>query len=357
MKKSSVWSTRTIAEIGIFAALGYVLDFLAGTYSASLFPNGGSIGIAMICVFIVAFRRGSIAGLITGLLMGLLDMADGFYSIASTWNAVLGQILLDYVVAYAFAGFGAGLFRTLIVKANKKSLLITYVTIACIVGGLLKLLAHFLSGYIFWNTGVAEGWENFLGQPALYSFVYNGAYMLPCIVLSTLIMDVIASSQPSLITDYNTRFIIANKNLNENPGRISYEALVTLVASGIFFVFSLVYFIKSFSFEDYGADGKDYSFSKENLVCTIAGLIGIVISLIWFFKEKKHATYSIKYLGSILLLMGAVIFFYYLGVIIESEQGFNVYYETLKFVVGLIMFGSGLILSFTNFFTDKRALN
>ena len=51
-----------LAEIAIFAAIGYVLDVLAGAYS-NFFPNGGSIGIALLCVVIVTYRRGMIPGL------------------------------------------------------------------------------------------------------------------------------------------------------------------------------------------------------------------------------------------------------------------------------------------------------
>ena len=76
-EKEKTWSVKTIAEIAIFAALGYVLDMLAGIYSSPLFPNGGSLGIAMVCVFIISYRRGFLPGLITGLIMGLLDIADG----------------------------------------------------------------------------------------------------------------------------------------------------------------------------------------------------------------------------------------------------------------------------------------
>ena len=213
MKKGSILSTKAMAEIGIFAALGYVLDFLAGTYSKGLFVNGGSIGIALICVYIISFRRGIIAGTITGLIMGLLDIADGFYSIADNWNVVLAQVLLDYVVAYPAAGFGAGLFRKLVVSSKNKSQLISYASLGCVFGGLLKLLMHFLSGYLFW--GEYPAWEEFINQPALYSFLYNGAYMLPCIVLSTIVIDLVGAYQPQLLIDYNSSFFRKNNSNKE----------------------------------------------------------------------------------------------------------------------------------------------
>ena len=57
---------RFIAEIGIFTALGLVLDYAAGWYSNFIFPSGGSISIAMVPIFIIAFRWGLKGGLTVG---------------------------------------------------------------------------------------------------------------------------------------------------------------------------------------------------------------------------------------------------------------------------------------------------
>ena len=56
---------RTICEIGLFAALGFILDEIQGALSGSLFIAGGSIGFAMIAVLIIAYRRGLIPALVT----------------------------------------------------------------------------------------------------------------------------------------------------------------------------------------------------------------------------------------------------------------------------------------------------
>ena len=60
MKNVSVM--RLISEIGIFAAIGYVLDEIQGAYSIA-FVNGGSIGIAItfsilsIIAFLVCIKK------------------------------------------------------------------------------------------------------------------------------------------------------------------------------------------------------------------------------------------------------------------------------------------------------------
>ena len=88
-------TVRTITEVGMFAALGFVFDELQGILSKGIFVNGGSIGFAMIAVLIVAYRRGFIPAFLTGLLMGLLDIATSAYIL----NPM--QLVLDYILLYA----------------------------------------------------------------------------------------------------------------------------------------------------------------------------------------------------------------------------------------------------------------
>ena len=56
MKRTN--TIRTITEVGMFAALGFVFDELQGILSKGIFVNGGSIGIAMIAVLSIGYRRG-----------------------------------------------------------------------------------------------------------------------------------------------------------------------------------------------------------------------------------------------------------------------------------------------------------
>ena len=60
---------RTLCEIGIIAALGFVFDELQGILFKGIFVNGGSIGFAMVAVLVMAYRRGWLPALLTGLLM------------------------------------------------------------------------------------------------------------------------------------------------------------------------------------------------------------------------------------------------------------------------------------------------
>lgn len=201
-EKEKTWSVKTIAEIAIFSALGYVLDFLAGIYSSPLFPNGGSLGIAMVCVFIIAYRRGFLPGIITGLIMGLLDIADGFYVVsgANVWMTFL-QVALDYWIAYPLVGF-AGVFARLAKQADSGTKRTMYIIFGCLLGGLLKYMSHVLSGAIFWGSdsgSYAWDFKDSTIGPWAYSFIYNIAYMGPDIFLSTMVTCILVRVWPKMI--------------------------------------------------------------------------------------------------------------------------------------------------------------
>lgn len=195
MKKT--FSVRTMAEVAIFAALGYVLDFLAGAYSAPLFVNGGSIGVAMVCVYIMAYRRGFLPALLVGLIMGLLDIADGFFAIADVWYKAFAQVALDYWLAYPLVAF-AGLFKGMFDRSKTKKSKILAVVYGCSLGGVLKLISHVLSGVLFWSSDFQTTWG--ISNPFVYSLAYNGAYMIPCILLSLAIVLFIVSKYPKFLT-------------------------------------------------------------------------------------------------------------------------------------------------------------
>lgn len=168
---------RTVAEAAIMAALAFVLDLLQGVIFDAIpfFANGGSVGIAMLPIIILAVRRGPVVGFLAGLVTGILQMLGGVYAISSDWYKVMFQILLDYTLAYAICGLFAGFFKYLLSKKDAFHDL-TLISVAAFCGGLGKYLCHVLAGYFFWPN---EIW----GGPLAYSILYNGIYMLPSTIL------------------------------------------------------------------------------------------------------------------------------------------------------------------------------
>ena len=193
---------QIITEVGIMAALGFVIDELQSAISRGLFIAGGSIGFAMVCVIIMCYRRGFLAGLATGLIMSLLDVATGPYILAGAWYKAFLQLLLDYVLAYPVVAVAAS-FRNPYMKSETRQKKFLFLVLGCVCGGLAKLAIHYLAGILFWADPSNFAWDLTWMNPYLYCFVYNIAYMGPCIVLSIIICALIFWKAPFIYEQPN----------------------------------------------------------------------------------------------------------------------------------------------------------
>jgi thiamine transporter len=157
--KSSI-RTQIIAEIAVFTALSTALSLIAIVH----LPNGGSITAgAMVPMLWLALRRGSKVGIAAGVVYGLVQLAvlpQVYYPT---------QVLLDYPLAFGCLGL-AGLF---------KNHPITGVTIA--VTG--RFVMHLISGAIFFAQFAPAGMN-----PWVYSSIYNGSYMIPELMISSIVI-------------------------------------------------------------------------------------------------------------------------------------------------------------------------
>lgn len=193
MKKE--FTTKLIAEIAIFAAAAIALDFLSSGIWRFAFVNGGSVNLAVIPLIIITYRRGFLSGLICSIIVAFAQFLGGFYAIADTWYNVFFQIMLDYVVAFPLVAIGAGIFAKSFRSSNDLKKQTTLLILGSVIGTTLKFVSHFLSGVIFWSDSIS--WNAFNGMPILYSFVYNGAYCIPTIIIATIIVTIIFKKQPS----------------------------------------------------------------------------------------------------------------------------------------------------------------
>lgn len=207
-KENKFFTTRNIGEIAIFTALAFGLDFLQGGIFKGVFPNGGSIGIAMLPILVLAYRRGFTSSLVCATLLAFLQCFGGVYAISSSWYNVLFQILLDYILAYPVVAI-AGLFYKPFKKAETKKEQTKYLIIGSVLGGVAKFLTHFLSGFIFWAN------YDFAGGPVVYSIVYNGSYMLPNTILCTIILVLINLKAHNIF--------VVKENNKENEGELIHE--------------------------------------------------------------------------------------------------------------------------------------
>ena len=197
MQKSRVLNTRAIAEIAIFAAIAFILDFIQEKLFTFVpfFANGGSIGFAMVPVMLIALRRGVISGGICGLITSLLQMLGGMTVIGGDnwqWYDMLFQVLLDYTLTYPMVGLLAGIFSHFI-KNENKNINLLMVILAAVCGGLGKFLCHFLAGCIFWQSFEIFGSSV---TATVYSLIYNGLYCFPNIVICGIIIAVLYLKMP-----------------------------------------------------------------------------------------------------------------------------------------------------------------
>ena len=184
--KKSILSVRILAEIAIFAAIGFALDYLQGALWSGVFFNGGSIGLAMVPVFVISYRRGFIPGLLCGFVLSFAQLLGGSIIAVAFW-----QFMLDYILAYTVVGI-AGAFAGLYKNAKNFGFKLIWILVGCFVGGMLKYTSHVISGVLYW---LGNGKGTFLGvadNSALFSWVYNGAYCIPNIIISMVVMVIIA---------------------------------------------------------------------------------------------------------------------------------------------------------------------
>ena len=255
---------RTIVEVGIFAAIGFVLDELQGIAFASVFTAGGSIGFAMVAVLIIAYRRGWLPAIGVGLIMGLLDLITKAY-IITFW-----QVLLDYILPYALVGT-AGFFKPWFDKAQNDKTKILILCIGTLVGGLLKFLSHFIVGVLVWAP---MGYDWPIESEALYSFLYNIAFVGPSIILSAAIMVVLYKRAPKIIC-----VPVEEKEEDRQQHIKAYDYVINpaMITTGLFmFIFFLIKYIKDAKLSDKGWAYK-YSSNQDAVFLMFIGLLLVLI--------------------------------------------------------------------------------
>ncbi len=168
--------TKIMAECALLVALSTVLSFV----KIWNMPWGGSITLfSMLPVCYISVRHGIKWGLGSSFLYALLQLffgivLDGLLGWGLTAGTLIACILLDYVIAFTVLGL-SGVFAK---KGFSGIMAGTTLTVAA------RFVSHLLSGvYVFASAG--KLWEGFeTANTWLYSFVYNGCYMLPELIMT-----------------------------------------------------------------------------------------------------------------------------------------------------------------------------
>lgn len=170
-----------LAEIAIFSALGLILDKLV----LFTMPQGGSVSLVMLPILLVALRNGLTAGLLTGGIVGTIQLFYGGYFLN------VFQVFLDYALSYAGIGL-AGLVSPILRKQKDLKEASLIISLSGLLGGSIRLLATFLSGIIFYADYATPGMPVWL-----YSFTYNISYILPSTLLACLLLILLYKAQPN----------------------------------------------------------------------------------------------------------------------------------------------------------------
>ena len=203
--------TKRLTESAMLLSVAIVLELCSKMFIPEL-PFGGQVTlVSMLPVVLISYRHGVKWGLVSGVAYAMIEMAIGAKTVTAAFqpgyfgdgvmllNALI-MCALDYLVAFTVLGLG-GIFRDRIENRGKALCCGAIVALGC------RYLAHILSGYILF-AGWAEWFFTQEGFPAwgaslvaslspaalglLYSIVYNGMYMIPEMVLTTIAAALIA---------------------------------------------------------------------------------------------------------------------------------------------------------------------
>ena len=344
--KNTTNTVRTLCEIGIIAALGFVFDELQGILFKGIFVNGGSIGFAMIAVLVIAYRRGWLPAILTGLLMGLMDIATSAYILHPV------QLLLDYILPYAVVGL-VGLLRPLYIKSTNKSEKILWLIAGAVIGGLLKFTSHYLAGIIYWANPENFAWNLNQMNPYLYCFVYNIAFIGPSIILCAGLLVVIYLTAPQILMD---KAIIKSEQSNKEDILSAIIPSILIVSGLIIFIVYLIKYIKSFSdYNDGAAYG--YDFDPDSMVIFVLGffltILGINSLISYFVKRFSYLRMSTSFLA----IVSASLIYDIARLIRMYVKGKDPHLYWIWFIFGLLTVLIGLtvfIISFIHYEKDKN---
>ena len=155
---------RALCEGAVFIALAQVLSYL------KLFelPQGGSITIEMLPIFLYCARWGFGPGMLASFAYSILQaVLSSTY--AWTWQSLIG----DYLLAFMVLGF-----------AGACSKLKGGFFIGTVVGSVARFLVHYVVGATVWAEYMPETFFGLtMTTPWFYSALYNGSFMLIDMVL------------------------------------------------------------------------------------------------------------------------------------------------------------------------------
>lgn len=177
--------SRELVFAASCAALAFVLSFIKVKVGA----EGGSVTLAsFVPLILYSYVFGVRKGLLLGTVYGIMQIVEG-----GVYFADAVQLLCDYILAFASVGLAAAFKK---VSAGKNWGI--YAGAALVI--FTRFLMHTIAG-MYWYTSLS------FGEALVTSVLYNGAYMLPELVITLAVMALLVQSGKF---GYFTRFIANN---------------------------------------------------------------------------------------------------------------------------------------------------
>lgn len=168
----------SLCECALLLAMSAALSFVT-VWRA---PLGGSVTLlSMLPLLLVGALHGYRWGLGTAFVYSLFQLVQALisgnvFAYCYTPGATVICVLFDYLVPFGVLGLSA----VARVK-DGDGYRLSRVRFMCVTCALVtvRFLCHFVTGVVIWGQWAPDGMGNFL-----YSLLYNGAYMLPELVLT-----------------------------------------------------------------------------------------------------------------------------------------------------------------------------
>lgn len=263
-----------MTESAVMIALGAIL----GLIKLVELPYGGSVTIAsMLPVLIIAYRYGTLWGLFTGLVHGVLQfvMGSSVLSYVSGAASVAAVIVFDYILAFALVGLG-GLFRK--IKSPTLSL-----TLGAVIAGVARYICHVISGATVW-AGLSVPTAGAL----VYSFSYNATYMIP----ETLVLALAAYYIGGLV-DFRAPHIAPIKERKEKGPRLSPVSLVFSLGALCYDVIEVFSHLQNGESGEFDITGiKNVPWTNVFAVTAAGIILTVAVCLIINSIKRKKAAHS-----------------------------------------------------------------
>jgi thiamine transporter len=188
MKQTSNTKQQKTRELVLATASGgmaIALGTLLSIFTVIRMPQGGSFTIgSMLPIIFCALAFGPVWGFGICTVYGVLQF------VVAPFTAHWASVLLDYPVAFGLLGIAGFFAAPASQRLKEKNILrrvgllpMSRITLAVLAALAARLMAHIISGVVFFGYYAPEGQNVWL-----YSLIYNGTYMVPEMILTALFL-------------------------------------------------------------------------------------------------------------------------------------------------------------------------